>query len=81
MNEFIKQNWFKSVILLIFILIVAVYFYWFQLRPSQIRVKCNDSAFVSSMESLDESSKTQSGRMDLKNQFYKDCLRYFGLEK
>jgi hypothetical protein len=56
-------------------------FYWFQWRPSQIRIKCNDSAFKSSMDSFDQSSYTQNGRMDLKEKFYYDCLRYNGLEK
>lgn len=81
MKNFLKQNWFK--LGLLFILIISIFstFYWYEWRPSRIRVECNDSAFRSSMESQDESSYTQSGRMDLKNKFYEDCLRYNGLEK
>ena len=66
---------------LVMLAILGFVFYWFQWRPRKIRIECNDSAFKSSMESLDVSSYTQSGRMDLKNKFYIDCLRYSGLEK
>ncbi len=78
--DLLKQNWFKISTLLIIIGIVGGYFYWYEWRPSKIRVECNDSAFASSMESSDESSYTQSGRMDLKDKFYMDCLRYSGVE-
>jgi hypothetical protein len=67
--------------IVLFLGIVAFAFYWYEWRPSKIRIECNDSAFIGSMKSLDESSYTQSGRMDLKEKFYKDCLRYKGLEK
>ena len=63
------------------ITILGFYFYWYEWRPSEIRKLCNESAFRSSVDSYDESSYTQSGRMDLKDKFYKDCLRYEGLEK
>jgi len=66
---------------LVILAILGFVFYWFQWKPTQIRIKCNDSAFRSSMDSQDETSYTQSGRMDLKEKFYRDCLRYEGLEK
>ena len=68
-------------IIILLVLIICGAFYWYSWRPAQIRKGCNDSAFNSSMESTDESSYTQSGRMDLKDKFYKDCLRTYGLEK
>lgn len=70
-----------AVIVLVGVAILVFYFYWYEWRPSEIRKHCNDSAFRGSMDSYDDSSYTQSGRMDLKDKFYKDCLRYEGLEK
>lgn len=79
--NWLKQNWFKVGLLVILVVSIVIAFYWYEWRPQKIRVECNDSAFESSMESFDESAYTQSGRMDLKDKFYKDCLKYNGLEK
>ena len=79
--DFLKENWFKVSFLAVVIVVIGGSFYWFQWRPQKIRIECNDSAFRGSMESLDVSTQTQSGRMDLKYKFYKDCLRYSGIEE
>lgn len=55
-------------------------FYWYEYRPSKIRAECSDSALRNSMASLNESIFTIDG-MNLKEKFYRDCLRYYGLEK
>lgn len=75
------KNWFKICLLIIFLGVVMGYFYWYELRPAKIREKCNDSAFQGSMDSFDIESYTQSGRMDLKEKFYRDCLRYEGIKE
>ncbi|PIP31957.1 hypothetical protein COX24_00880 [bacterium (Candidatus Gribaldobacteria) CG23_combo_of_CG06-09_8_20_14_all_37_87_8] len=75
------KNWFRIILLIIVLAVLGGVFYWYEWRPSQIRIRCNDSAFNSSMASTDASSYTQNGRMELKDKFYKDCLRYEGLEK
>ena len=75
-----KLKQYKHIILIVLV-ILGLAFYWYEWRPNKIRFECNDSAFRSSMASQDESSYTQNGRMDLKGKFYKDCLRYNGLEK
>ena len=41
MQNFIKQNWFKLSLIIIFILILGFGFYWFQLRPVQIKHDCS----------------------------------------
>ncbi len=79
--NWLEKNWFKASVVVILIITIGGSFYWFQWRPRKIRVECNDSAFRSSMESYDATSFTQSGRMDLKDKFYKDCLRYNGFEE
>lgn len=78
--KFINENRFLSVLILC-VLILGAVFYWFEWRPSKIRTKCNDSAFESSMASNDPDSFMQKGRMRIKEQFYKDCLRYEGLNE
>jgi len=76
MRTFLK-SWFEFFIA--FSIIFS--FYWFEWRLHPIRIECNDSAFRSSVESEDKISFTQIGRMELKEKFYYDCLRYQGLEK
>lgn len=40
MKEFIKQNWFKVSLLVIIVIIIGGAFYWFQIRPADIRKEC-----------------------------------------
>ena len=42
MANFLKDNWFKLAILIIIFVITGGSFYWFQWRPSQIRIECED---------------------------------------
>lgn len=41
MERFLKENWFKASLLIIFVVFIAGAFYWFQLRPSWIRKECS----------------------------------------
>ncbi len=77
MNDFIKQNLFKLGVLLIFVLITIVYFYWFQIRSTQIRKECikkyppafyEGGGYISVLDKLNKSG-------------YERCLREHGLEK
>jgi hypothetical protein len=70
MKIFIKNNWFKLSLLLIIIVMVGGWFYWFQLRPSQMRKKCFEA--VSSLKDLSFSQANTA--IDI-------CLKRYGLEK
>jgi len=65
------------------ILILISSFYWFQLRPIQIRKECNKYASSGQIEdkskslSLDQYQSIQI----IYNNFYAKCLREKGLEK
>jgi len=39
-NNLLKQNWFKIGLLVILIVFVSSIFYWYEWRPSQIRIEC-----------------------------------------
>ncbi|MFA6096839.1 MAG: hypothetical protein WC788_04390 [Candidatus Paceibacterota bacterium] len=72
MNNFIKENWFKLVILLT----VLGLFYWYEYRPTKIKEKCSAEArFDRRADSLigDEYEK-------FINSYYDDCLMRFGLK-
>jgi len=76
---FLKQNWFKILIILLFV----GGFWWFQLRPSRIRARCqelasigkdgSESGFGFSSPTLDSLSQTSI------DSHYKNCLRLRGL--
>lgn len=40
MNNFIKENWFKISILVLIIVMFGGAFYWFSVRPEQIKKEC-----------------------------------------
>ncbi len=78
------KNLFKIGLVVIILTVIGGAFYWYEWLPSQIRMQCNSSAFNSSVTFFNSSNYTQSGRMellDLKDKFYRDCLKDNGLEK
>lgn len=79
MNEFIKQNWFNIGILIILVLAIGGAFYWFQLKPSQIRKICQEKIEKQDRELLESATKNKilNGEGDI----YDVCLRKYGLEK
>ncbi len=66
MLNFIKQNWFKLVILIILIFAIGGAFYWFQLRPNKIIKDCYSLSFRLPVEDRDG--------------FYQFCLKINGLK-
>jgi len=63
--EKIKQYW---IIILFFFIILATLFYWFQLRPSQVKKECYNTA--------EWWSKGEGWAFDY---HYRQCLRSKGL--
>lgn len=41
MKQFIKDNWFKLSVLVIIIISICAWFYWYGLRPAQIKHDCS----------------------------------------
>ena len=86
MKNFIKENWFKVGLLVMLIISIISIFYWFELRPSQIRKQCiktypdafraltDDNGFGSL-----QSVGNWKGSIDKFG--YKKCLIENGLEK
>lgn len=71
---FLKQNWFKISILVI----LYMGFYWFSYRPSQIRSRClAEAEFDQRAIKGFEDEK----RNDFINDYYKTCVKRFGIEK
>ena len=68
MYIWLKENWFKLVLLLL----VMGLFYWYELRPHKIRKDCWDWAF--------EETQKRNGDRDDVNYFYKKCFREKGLQ-
>ena len=70
--------------IIIIVISLAFLFYWFLYKPSQIRSDCNFFALEHSMEVKTfwgSDSKSQNERLELKDKFYRDCLRSNGLDK
>ena len=75
MKKFIKENWFKIIILLV----IVGLFYWYEWRPSQIKKECFEKASDFSTEAIGK----QGGSVDSFDKtydfIYKNCLRKEGL--
>ena len=86
---------FKLLLLLIFLLLVAGWFYWFQFRPSEIRKACStkrteyieksNPAFAprfmeTVIEGLDRQKKEQANTVKLGDDLYGHCLNDSGLK-
>lgn len=86
MKEKIKKilsflnNW--KLIIIIF-LIGAGLFYWFELRPTQIRKECYRNSFENRFDSnmIENFVRNKIGIYDIEEQKYKNCLKEHGLEK
>lgn len=72
MKQFIKDNWFKLSLLVIIIIFIGGWFYWFQLRPIDIRKNCWAKAYRDTMN-------IKGDRTDA-NYFYERCFRENGLK-
>ena len=75
-----KLKQYKYIIGIVIVLVAG--FYWYDIRPSNIRKECNNSAFIESMKYTpfnDVNVDEISARMTLKDKLYKDCLRYSGI--
>ena len=62
------------IILILFVIILGGVFYWFELRPVQIRKNCYDSVITNPF-------KTEAEQRSDFNYMYQDCLKMKGLEK
>ena len=62
------------IILTLFIAILAVAFYWYEWRPTQIRKNCYDSI-------INNPFKTELEQQNESELQYQDCLKMNGLEK
>lgn len=76
--------------LLIIVLLVLAGFYWYEIRPSSIRSKCNKQVLMEQQYSTTKLEKEQlGGDMNKINKserekidfWYKDCLRDNGLKE
>jgi hypothetical protein len=70
MGKFIKENWFKIAIIVIILIVIGGIFYWFQLRPAQIRKECTENSYID--------KKNQKYFLETS---YSECLKKHGLEK
>lgn len=70
MKNFLKQNWRE----LVLILIIIFSFYWFQVRPSNIKKNCWRYVTKDYFLPFSEGVSFLDGE-------YTDCLRENGLEK
>jgi len=77
MKNFIKENWFKIWLLVIFVISIVGAFYWFQLRPARIRNECSQYL----REPIKASSSGRLPEQTSGEVIYKKCLLEYGLEK
>ncbi|MCK5084498.1 MAG: hypothetical protein KAQ64_02495 [Candidatus Pacebacteria bacterium] len=69
MKKFIKENWFKIVVLLVLLGL----FYWYEWRPNKIIKQC-------SLNALDRAKIIKNSDREDYEYFYRKCLRENGLE-
>lgn len=67
MKNFIKENWFKIII----ILMIFFGFYWFQIRPNKVRHICANKVINMGAPMVPRAEDT----------FYNDCLWNYGLHE
>lgn len=74
--KIIKNKWFILIILL-----VIGGFYWFQIRPNQIKIKCEQKARILVGDIMKENNSfiTNSNFTQRVDEFYKLCLHGNGL--
>jgi len=60
----LKDNWFKAAMIILAVLVLVFSFWWFELRPSQIKKECSRSATIANI---------------IIDNKYEDCLRQKGL--
>jgi len=75
MKKFVKENWFKIVILLI----LASLFFWYEWRPVQIKKECFKKASDFSTETMDKQEGSIDSFDKIYDFMYKNCLRKEGL--
>lgn len=76
----------KNGYFLIFFIIIGLLFYWFQIRPANIRTKCSDYAMEKSVAlypliSERGTTKRTILQEEMEVKLYSSCLHEKGLEK
>ena len=66
----------KYILVLVFILIVAGWFYWFQWRPSEIKKECSRGSLEIA---TDSNESTFINELEIYKGLYKVCINIKGL--
>jgi len=77
--NWLKQNWFKLIIIIIILKVIVGSFYWFEWRPSQIRKICQEKVENHNRELLESAIKSKLIKEG--GDIYDFCIRQYGLEK
>ena len=73
-----KLKEYKEIIIIVLVLIVGA-FYWFQLRPTNIRKECYKDTYIDATDKISELDK-KYGIYDERNERdYEKCLKSKGL--
>jgi len=72
MKKVLKKHW----LILLIVFLIAVWFYWFQWRPTRIRAKCVDEISSEVQKIIGTPAEIQKA-YDL---FYEACLNRKGLK-
>lgn len=70
----------QKLVILIIVLFLGG-FYWFQIRPSQIKTKCESKAVEMMKEAtkIPEIGNSTKRFWDWRNDYYQSCLHHYGL--
>ncbi len=85
-NSWLKENWFKVGLLALLVVSASAAFYWFQLKPAQIRKECIKD-YPKAFDDFSSSDGSNGGRFSRSLNFHQDkadyakCLVERGLEK
>jgi len=66
----------KQITILAIVIVIIGLFYWFELKPSQIRKKCANNSTDMRWQN-DDLKNIRGGKFDS----YETCLKFYGLKK
>jgi len=79
MKQFIKKNLNEIIILIVVILVLFGLFYWFSLRPTNIRKDCADESSIEAIVGMLDDKESEYEKQYNFN--YKQCLQRNGLKE
>ncbi|MDO8664375.1 MAG: DUF805 domain-containing protein [Candidatus Liptonbacteria bacterium] len=77
-TNWIKNNWLKLLLLILFIAVIGGSFYWYELRPSQAKKECYRKIYTNALNLSGFGQEIVNGQLRENEIRYKNCLKEEG---